>query len=151
MADAMIAWRDAIGRNRWAGSAVREGQVGLTHVEAVVTGPNGKSRSVRFLVDSGAIYSLLPLADWRAIQIRAKRTMTFTLADGTTVERRVSECHFALPEGEGHSPVILGMKGDEALLGAVTLEMLGLVLHPFHRTLLPMRMVLAGASRGVRR
>jgi hypothetical protein len=38
--------------------------------------------------------------------------------------------------------VILGEPGDEPLLGAVTLEILGLVLNPFKRTLQPMRMLL---------
>src|SRR5438445_9093108 len=47
----------------------------------------------------------------------------------------VSDCHIALPEGEGHTPVILGEPGDEALLGVVTLENLGLIFHPFKRTL----------------
>jgi hypothetical protein len=44
--------------------------------------------------------------------------------------------------GEGHSPVILGEPGDDALLGVVTLETLGLVFNPFNRTLHPMRMLL---------
>ena len=69
--------------------------------------------------------------------------LTFVLADGTAIERDVSECHLALPQGDGHSPVILGEHGDEALLGVVTLEILGLVLHPFNRTLQPARMLLA--------
>lgn len=68
--------------------------------------------------------------------------MAFSLADGTTVEREVSECYFVLPQGEAHSPVILGEPDDEALLGTVTLETLGLVLNPFKRTLQPMRMLL---------
>ena len=42
-----------------------------------------------------------------------------------------------------HTPVVLGEPGDEALLGVVTLEILGLVLNPFSRTLQPMRMLLA--------
>jgi len=41
------------------------------------------------------------------------------------------------------SPVILGEPRDEALLGTITLENLGLVLNPFTRTLQPMRMMLA--------
>jgi predicted aspartyl protease len=69
--------------------------------------------------------------------------VTFTLADGTTIERQVSECYIKLPQGEGHTPVILGEIGDEPLLGMVTLEILGLVLNPFTRTLEPMRMLLA--------
>lgn len=52
-----------------------------------------------------------------------------------------------LTQGEGHTPVILGEPGDEALLGMVTLEELGVVLNPFNRTLQPMRMVLARAGR----
>jgi predicted aspartyl protease len=116
--------------------------MGLTYIEGVVGGPSG-TRLVRFLVDSGAKYSLLPADDWRAIGLTPRRRLTFVLADGTTIERDVSECHIALPQGEGHTPVILGEPGDEALLGVVTLEILGLVLHPFNRTLQPARMLLA--------
>ncbi len=116
--------------------------MGVTLVEGMVEGPTGKQRNVRFLVDSGASYSLLPNNDWQAIELSPKRSMTFTLADGTTVERQVSECRIELPQGEGYTPVILGEPGDEALLGAVTLEILGLVLNPFSRTLQPMRMLL---------
>lgn len=117
--------------------------MGLTHVEGVVTRPSSKQARVRFLIDSGTTYTLLPYQDWQAIGLKPERTLAFTLADGTTVQRDVSECHIALPEGEGHTPVILGEPGDEALLGVVTLEILGLVLNPFTRTLQPMRMMLA--------
>ena len=116
--------------------------MGLIYIDGVVTGPTG-SRTVRFLVDSGAKYSLLPPADWQAIGLAPRRRVTFVLADGTEIQRDVSECHIALPQGEGHSPVILGEPDDEALLGVVTLEILGLILHPFSRTLQPARLLLA--------
>ncbi len=116
--------------------------MGLTFIEGVVRGPTGKQASVSFLVDSGATHTVLPLDVWQAIELSPKRSMTFTLADGTSIERKVSECHITLPQGEGHTPVILGEAGDEALLGVVTLEILGLVLNPFNRTLQPMRMLL---------
>jgi clan AA aspartic protease len=115
---------------------------GITYVEGVATGPSGKQARVRFLVDSGATYSLVPHDVSQTIKLLPKRRVTFTLADGTTVERAVSECHLGLPQGEGHTPVILGEPGDEALLGVVTLEELGLVLNPFTRQLQPMRMLL---------
>lgn len=117
--------------------------MGVTYIEGLVTGLTGSQATVRFLVDSGATYTLLPYEDWQAIGLSRKRSLTFTLADGTTIERQVSECHISLPEGEGHTPVILGEPGDEALLGIVTLEILGFVLNPFNRTLQPMRMLLA--------
>ena len=116
--------------------------MGLTYVDGVARGAGHKEVPVRFLVDSGAVYSLLPLKAWKKIGLKAKRTMIFSLADGTTVERKVSECRISLPQGEGHSPVILGEKDDEALLWMVTLEVLGLVLDPFKRALRPMRMML---------
>jgi len=117
--------------------------MGMTYAEATLTGSTGKQAVVRFLVDSGAVYTLVPHDVWKALDLVPKRTVTFTLADGTPVPRPVSECHIALPQGDGHTPVILGEPGDEALLGMVTLEVLGLVLHPFKRTLEPMRMLLA--------
>jgi predicted aspartyl protease len=117
--------------------------MGLTYVEGLVTGPTGRARTVNFLVDSGAKYSLLPPEDWRAIELTPRRRLTFVLADGTHIERDVSECYIRLAQGEGHTPVILGEAGDEALLGVVTLEILGLVLHPFNRTLQPSRLLLA--------
>jgi clan AA aspartic protease len=116
--------------------------MGITYIEGIVTGPTEKKTIVNFLVDSGATYSLLKYEDWQAIELQPKRTMNFTLADGTIIERRVSECHISLPQGEGHTPIILGEPGDEPLLGVVTLEILGLVLNPFNRTLHPMRMLL---------
>jgi len=117
--------------------------MGLTYIDGVVSGASGVTRTVRFLVDSGAKYSLLPLDDWRALGLTPMRRATFVLADGTQIDRDVSECLIALPQGKGHSPVILGEAGDEALLGVVTLENLGLILHPFSRTLHPERLLLA--------
>ena len=117
--------------------------MGLVFVEGTVTGPTGQRANLEFLVDSGASYTLLPHDVWRQIGLTPKRSVRSTLADGTTVERRVSECYITLPQGDGHTPVILGEPGDEALLGTITLEILGLVLNPFNRTLQPMRMLLA--------
>ncbi len=113
------------------------------HFQGKVKGPKGKVAIVRFLVDSGATYTLLPHDVWRTMGLKPKRSVAFTLADGTTIKRQVSECYIILPQGEGHTPVILGERGDEPLLGAVTLEILGLVLNPFTRELQPMRMMLA--------
>ena len=116
--------------------------MGITYIEGQVQGPTGKQETARLLVDSGATYSLLPKRIWEAIELVPKRRVTFTLADGTTIERDVSECYIVLPQGEAHTPIILGEAEDEAVLGVVTLEILGLVFNPFRRTLQPMKMVL---------
>jgi len=113
--------------------------MGLTYVKGRVKGSRGKQAAVNFLVDSGATHTLLTEKVWKAIGLRPKRKLEFTLADGTPITRHVSECYISLPQGEGHTPVILGEAGDEPLLGVITLEELGLTLNPFNRTLQPMR------------
>jgi len=117
--------------------------MGVTYIEGTATGPTGEKKNVRFLVDSGVTYTLLPELVWKGLELIPKRTVSFSLADGTTIDRSVSECFLSLPQGEAHTPVILGEESDEALLGTVTLEILGLVLNPFNRTLQPMRLLLA--------
>ena len=108
-----------------------------------MTGPAGKQATRNFLVDSGASYTLLPRKTWRAIGLKAIDSVKCFLANGTEVERKVSECRITLPHGSRYTPVMLGEKDDAALLGAVTLEILGLVLNPYTRELKPMKMMLA--------
>jgi len=117
--------------------------VGIVYVQAKVTGVAGKSLDCKFLVDSGAVYSQLPEEIWRKIGLTPQSEMAFSLADGTEIRRNVSECRFEYGDVARHSPVILGDRGDPALLGVVTLETMGLVLNPFKRTLQPMKMMLA--------
>jgi predicted aspartyl protease len=112
----------------------------------MVVTPVGRVRPARrvdFLVDSGAAYTVLPEQVWRALRLRAKDRWTFSMADGTGIERRLSEARFVCEGRDRVSPVVLGEGEDEALLGAVTLETLGLVLNPLSRQVLPMRLTLA--------
>ena len=122
--------------------------MGLTYVDGVVRSGQTRTRrrEVRFLVDSGAVYSVLRRADWRALGLKPVRELEFVLADGTRLKRQVSECLFELEGRKATSPVVLGQREDEALLGAVTLETLGLILNPLTRRLQPMRMLLARLS-----
>lgn len=111
--------------------------MGITYVSGTVTGPDGTA-PVDFLVDSGAQYTLLPEEIWRRIGLSPKRRQRFRLADGTEMSRDIANCVVNLAElGETPTPIILGQAEDVALLGAVTLEELGLVLNPFTRTLHP--------------
>jgi clan AA aspartic protease len=114
--------------------------MGLTYAEATVTGPNDKSQKLELLVDSGATYSLLPIKVWKSLGLKPMEKQTFTLADGTHIDRKISECRIALNGIERHSPVILGERGDEPLLGVLTLGILGLIVDPFKRELRPMKL-----------
>ncbi len=106
-----------------------------------------KFSDVEFLVDSGAVYSLVPGKILDQLGIEPYREMSFSLADGTSVKRKVSSAYFEFEGEGGPAPVVYGEDGDTALLGATTLESIGLVLNPFTRTLHPMRLLMAGLKK----
>src|SRR6266403_373773 len=117
--------------------------MGIVSVDVEVSRESGTRATTTFLVDSGASYSVLPRAVWKRLGLRPKRAMRFELADGTEIRRQLSECRFTFEGIDAVSPVVLGQQKDVALLGTVTLETMGLVLHPFERQLRPMRLLLA--------
>ncbi len=101
-----------------------------------------KFSDVEFLVDSGAVYSVVPGKILDELEIDPYREMSFALADGTAIKRKISSAYFEFEGEGGPAPVVYGEEGDTALLGATTLESIGLVLNPFTRTLHPMRLLM---------
>jgi len=120
--------------------------MGVTHVSGKVSRQGRRRRpiAVRFLVDTGAVFTVLPEEVWRALALKGERVAEFSLADGTLIQRPVSECRVQVEGRAATSPVVLGGPDDAPLLGAVTLETLGLMVNPLTRELLPMRLMLAG-------
>jgi predicted aspartyl protease len=118
--------------------------MGLTHVAVTITNPANprRSKKLSLLVDSGAVYSVVPQEALRSLGVRPHSTKTFTLVDGSEITRGVGDVVFKLSGQQGASPVIFGKKGDSALLGIVSLEALGLLLDPIRRELRPLPMVL---------
>lgn len=120
--------------------------MGLTVLKIGIANPVHPRRvvDVEFLIDSGAVYSLVPGHTLRRLGIRPDSREEFFLANGEKIVRSMGNALFAFGRKRRASPVIFGARGDSALLGAVTLESLGVVLDPFHRELRPLRMTLAG-------
>ena len=113
--------------------------MGIVYVDGIVK-HGEKSVKVRFLVDSGTTYTVLTESVWRELELKPLSEMEFILADGTVIKRKISEAVLELPGyGERHTPVVLGEKEDENLLGVVTLDIFGLILDPFKRELRPIR------------
>ncbi len=116
--------------------------MGLIYIDAVVK-HGDKRAEVKFLVDSGATYTVLEKKVWEFLELRPKRKVELILADGTTITRYLSEAVIEItPYGEYTSPVLLGEEGDENLIGTVTLEIFGLMLDPLKRELRPMRAII---------
>ena len=104
------------------------------------------TQELEFLVDSGAIYSVVPSAVLKKLGIKPLVTEEFRLADGSKIFRKKGVAVFKYGKRVGGADVIFGEKGDSLLLGAFTLEALGLALDPLRRCLKPLPMVLARCS-----
>jgi clan AA aspartic protease len=121
--------------------------MGVTSVMVTVKKSHAakNKRDVRFLVDSGAVYSVVQDKTLRSLGCRPYRQEQFALADGTVVSRSVGDAYFEYKGVGGAAPVIFGEAGDKNLLGVMTLEAMKLVLDPFKRELRPMTLPLMGA------
>jgi clan AA aspartic protease len=119
--------------------------MGMTVIRVRVANVRDPERAadVEMVVDSGAIYSVVPAPILRRVGVRPGRMETFGLADGRSVRRQVGQARFEIQGREGISNVIFGRVGDASLLGMVTLEELGLSLDPLKRRLRSLRLMIA--------
>ena len=119
--------------------------MGLTVLEIEVGNPANPdvTEQIEFLIDSGAIYSVVPTPVLERLGIRLLTTHEFRLADGTKIMRKKGGALFKYGDRIGVADVIFGEEGDSSLLGAFTLEALGLSLDPLRRELRPLPMILA--------
>ena len=120
--------------------------MGLTVLKVKVGNPAKPKVTIEleFLVDSGAVYSVVPTAVLRKLGIKPLATEEFRLADGSGIRRKKGIALFKYHNKVGGADVIFGEEGDSLLLGAFTLEALGLALDPLRRELKPLPMVLSG-------
>jgi len=119
--------------------------MGLTILEIEVGNPANPevTEKVEFLIDSGAIYSIVPTPILERLGIKPLAQEEFRLANGQKIVRKKGIALFRLKERVGGADVVFGEEGDSTLLGAFTLEALGLVLDPLRRELKPLPMILA--------
>ena len=104
------------------------------------------AEEVEFLVDSGAIYSVVPGEILARLGLAPRRQREFHLANATRIVRGCGVALFRHGERDAVAEVIFGEPGDAVLLGAFTLEALGLCLDPLKRELLPLPMILAACG-----
>lgn len=119
--------------------------MGITNISAVVNNienPNKKVR-INFMVDTGAAYTVLPYEFVKKLGLKKTKVQEFSLADGTIVKRNLGHAMIEIDDERSPSTVVLGEKNDSALIGVITLEGMGLMVDPFNRRLIPMRLMLA--------
>ena len=119
--------------------------MGITTLELEVGNPANPERTetVEALVDSGAVYSVIPAPVLDRLGIQPITEQSFRLADGSKIVRRKGIAYFKYGDRVGGADVIFGEEGDSNLLGALTLEALALSLDPLRRELRELPMILA--------
>src|SRR5262245_2156460 len=113
--------------------------MGLTDITMTISNPAdpARERELTFLIDSGAIFAVVPREILEELGIKPIRVEQFSLADCTHIRREVGAATFTYQGKSSPAPVIFGEPGDAVLLGVVALEVLGLVFDPLRRTLRP--------------
>lgn len=116
----------------------------ITYLNITVSNPSNpkKKTNLEFLVDSGAIYSIVPSQLLKNLNIAPEEEREFILANGKKIKRKLGIARFELNGHKGGASVIFGQRGDSTLLGATTLESMGMALDPIKRKLIPLPMVL---------
>ena len=119
--------------------------MGLTFLQVEVGNPANPevTKPVDFMVDSGAIYSVVPTPILDELGIKPLAEEEFILANGEKIVRKKGIALFKYAGKIGGADVIFGETDDSTLLGAFTLEALGLMLDPLKRELKPLPMILA--------
>ena len=103
----------------------------------------GTARSLEALVDTGAGYSVVPRPVLEALGCRPLRAQRVILADGRTEEWSVTQVDVECEGRRAATPVLMGPPTGPILLGATTLEELGLDIDPLNRRLVPVDIYLA--------
>ena len=118
--------------------------MGLTVLEVEVGHPDHPEATVKleFLIDSGAIYSVVPAEALRRLGIKPLVKQEFRLANGARILRDKGIALFKYKDRIGGADVVFGEEGDSLHLGVMTLESLGLALDPLKRELKPLPMML---------
>ena len=103
----------------------------------VSNGNGGATEWVDALVDTGATYAVLPASLLRdRVGVRPETHLVFTFANGDQQRLPVGQASFRYGDTEATSRVVFGSEG-QFLLGATTLQTLGLIADKTEHRLIP--------------
>ncbi len=95
------------------------------------------TQEVSLLVNTGATVSWIPRNILEKLGVTAYSRLPFTLADGRVLERETTAVLATIDGRKAAVPVAFGDPGEEAVLGATALEILGFVVDPVGKKLVP--------------
>ena len=111
--------------------------MGVTYVTAVVRNPAEPERSWEglFLVDTGAIDSLVPRTCLEGIGLKSKGQRIHGLADGREVRMGITTADIEFMGEVVGSTIVIGDADAEPLLGVTALESVGIEVDPRNQQL----------------
>lgn len=111
--------------------------MGVVHVTAVVRNPAAPDKTWEglFLVDTGAIDSLVPRPCLESIGLMPKGQRVYGLADGTEVRLDITTGDIEFMGEIVGSTIVFGEADAEPLLGVTALESVGIEVDPRNQTL----------------
>lgn len=123
--------------------------MGIVTVKLTVKNPNQPKKSIEgnFLVDTGAHYTVIPGRMAHQLGLKSSFNQDFSLADGKIIKRPIGSAIIDFEGRELPVPVVIGEKGDTALLGITTLENFGLMIDPFKRKIYHSKLMLGSLVR----
>jgi aspartyl protease family protein len=89
------------------------------------------------LMDTGASYSWISRERLESLGVKAVRSMQFRTIEGTTLERDLAPVYLATDGFMGGDNVVMANPGDMEVLGAHSLESLGITVDPVEMKLVP--------------
>jgi len=98
---------------------------------------SSSSQEIDAMVDSGASYSWVLRTRLEPLGVRPVRRMSFRMIEGKTIERDLVPVFVAADGFTGGDNVVMAEPGDMEVIGAHTLESLGLTVDPVGKKLVP--------------
>ncbi len=113
--------------------------MGTFTVRATLSHPERREAQVTLdlLVDTGATWSLIPPEAAHSLGVESSGTRAGRTADGRRLELPLVEVRFTIDGRSLTTPCLIGAPGALPLLGAVTMEALGLAPDPVQKILVP--------------
>ena len=103
-----------------------------------ITGMDGaRSVEVEAMVDTGALYTILPTRTLRGLGVEPTDSRAFLIAGGSRVSLDIGEARVTIDGKSVATIVAFGLDSAPPVLGAYTLEGFGLAVDPASRRLIP--------------
>ena len=111
--------------------------MGATHVTVTIRNPAlpDKSWEGLFLVDTGAVDSLVPREHLESIGLKPKAQRIYELADGSELKMDITTADIEFMGDLVGGTIIFGKTGVEPILGVTALESVGIEVDPQNQRL----------------